>query len=102
MTEEEKKAEPYFVINSISISPSYQHNGMFSATCKVKNKFSGATLELVIPPERVLPLIDAVSDLIVEELKGQFSNMREEAQHLLQEHQQKLLEQSGVTVDANV
>jgi hypothetical protein len=76
MTEE--KAVPRFAVKAINISRSYHNDSCFRAQVTVTNMY-GNDITIQMPEDRVLQLIDVVSDLIVVNVQEQFGNMREDA-----------------------
>lgn len=74
------KPEQRFTIKSISISRGYSETDPFKASVGIKSSWD-TDMTIKLPEERVLAIIDVVSDIIADALSGHLDNMRED--HLL-------------------
>lgn len=89
-----EKAEKMFRVKHVSISRSYSSDNVFVAAVSVDSSY-GNEIKVKLPEERVLALIEVVSDLIIDSLNEQFSNMKDDALAAIAEREQKLLEVSA-------
>jgi hypothetical protein len=95
----EGQTERFYSIETVSIRKDYMSNKVFVADITVKNAY-GNSVSIKLPTERVLALIDSVSDLVVESLEAQFKNMKEDALEAIEQQKAKMLPPKE-TVDAS-
>lgn len=93
--EQENKAVPRITIKSVHIRRDWSDSA-YQATISVSSTYSNE-MTINVPEDRVLMLIDAVADIVNDALAVQLGNMREDAQHALD---QKRMRELPSPVDA--
>jgi hypothetical protein len=96
----EDKTQRRFSIKTISISRnSYQKDSEFTAKMSVENMY-GDEIKIKLPDDRIEALIESISDLVIDALQEQFTNMREDFQATIEAKAAKLLESQTIDAEA--